>query len=740
MTIMFIDDWKKYPEAFIDYSTSNTSAINLAAKLRMMGVKNHAFFLALHNKELQGIDPFSRSLTQKQMTDIGIEIKNNAWYFFREIAKAPALSGIGSNPIEFNRANIALWWSFFCHIYFILVQPRQTGKSFSTDLLMEYLYNFRCNNTQINLMTKDDKLRGENIKRLKNIYDELPPYLKFKTKDDANNTEEISIKAFNNTYKTHVPNASPKRAHSLGRGMTTPIFHIDEPPFQPNIHIAMEAAMGAMGAAIEAAKLKDEPYGVIMTTTAGKKDETEGGYIYKMVEESALWSEKFFDAKDQADLEAMVRRHSRGRNKPFRVYAAFSHTQLGKDDKWLSSQLERTNATPAAANMDYFNRWSSGSQTSPLPANVLEALNKNTKDPDHVSISSIGGFMLRWYIPEESIPTFMATRKTVIGIDSSDASGGDDISLVMVDVITGKVIAVGNFNENNLITFSMWLTYLLETYVNTTMIIERRSSGATIIDYLLLYLPEKGIDPFKRLFNWVVNDPYRYPDLYEEYQTYMPRRAGNIYDRAKKYFGFATSGTGQSARSELYATALQNATKRCADGVFDSALTSQISGLITKNGRIDHAAGAHDDLVIGWLLAHWFLAMAKNLIGYGIEPRTILSEAIKQKQLTDDEYYDEALQYRVRQRIEEIFELLSKETDPYISERYELEVRRLDSKLVLKEGENFSIDAFLAKTREKKNQAISTANSWAPKSDYRERMGYATSVDHSRLSPNTYVF
>lgn len=738
MTILFQNQWRDYPSAIIDYRTSNTSALNLAAKLRMMGVKNNAFFLALHNPELQGVDPFSSTLTLDQMAAIGIEIKTNAWYFFREIAKAPAQSGIGNNPIEFNRANISLWWSFFCHIFFILVQPRQTGKSFSTDLLMEYLYNFRCNNTNINLMTKDDKLRGIHIKRLKDIYDELPLYLKFKTRDDVNNTEEISIKKFNNTYKSHVPNASPKRAYALGRGITTPIFHIDEPPFQPNIHIAFEAAMGSMGAAIKDAKAKGEPYGVIMTTTAGKKDEVEGAYIYKMVEESALHTEHFFDAENATILEEMVRRHSRGKKKPFRVYAAFSHTQLGKDDIWLAAELERTNATPASANMDFFNRWSSGSQTSPLPQHILETLSKSVADPTYISISKIGGFILRWYIPENDTPTFMATRKCIIGIDSSDASGGDDISLVMTDVLTGKVVAIGNFNENNLITFAEWLVYLLETYLNTTMIIEKRSSGATIIDFLLLYLPMKGIDPFKRLFNWVVNDPYSHPELYKEYQYYMPRRSGNIYDRAKKHFGFATSGAGQSARSELYSTALQNATKRCADGVLDSALTSQITGLITKNGRIDHATGAHDDLVIGWLLCHWFLAMAKNLSNYGIDSRTILSEAVKVKKLTDDENVDETLQYNLRIRIEELFDLLSKENNMYICERYEQEVKRLESKLVLKEGESFSIDAFLTVAKEKRNTGSLNA-AWQAKNDYKQRMGYTTEVDRRMLNANTIV-
>jgi hypothetical protein len=126
--------------------------------------------------------------------------RNNPWYFYREIAKAPARSGSTPDPVEFNRANIALWWSFYNHATFFLTQPRQTGKSFSTDLLMTHLMGFACLNTQINLLTKDDRLRSENIIRLKDIYEELPKWLQFKDpKTDSNNTEEITINALGNS-------------------------------------------------------------------------------------------------------------------------------------------------------------------------------------------------------------------------------------------------------------------------------------------------------------------------------------------------------------------------------------------------------------------------------------------------------------------------------------------------------------------------------------------------------------
>lgn len=704
--ILFHQDWQYYPNAIIDTQTTNTSYVRLAAIYKSMGIKNHAFILALHNPKLQGVDPYSKNLSIEQMAMIGVECKQNFWYYVREIARAPANAGNEPAMVEANRGNIALWWSFFNHVTFTLIQPRQTGKSFCTDLLMTGLMNFVCSNTQINLLTKDDTLRSVNIKRLKDIYEELPPYLNFKTRVDANNTEALTINRFGNSYLTHVPQASPKRAYNIGRGLTTPIVHIDESPFQPNISISMPAALAAMGAACDRAEEMDEPYGVILTTTAGKKDSVEGKYIHTFTQESALWLDKLFDATNIEELKKTV--CSNSRKGAYRIYGNFSYKQLGKTDEWLKKQLDRSNQTADDANRDFFGLWTSGTITSPIPTATLEKLTQSIIAELHQQINPIGGYILRWYLPENEIEHFMATRKMTIGIDTSDASGGDDISFVMTDVETGELVSIGTFNETNLITFSQWLIYILEKYVNTTMIIERRSSGVTIIDYLLLFLPQRGIDPFKRLFNWVVNNPLEHKSLYDEVCLPMRRRSEDLYVRAKKYFGFATSAGGQTSRSELYSITLQNAAKRCADKVKDRSLTEQITGLVVRNGRVDHDVGGHDDLVIGWLLNHWMLTMAMNLNFYGIDSKLILIEHKQKVNIDPSQAYFRIEQDNIRLKIEELYERLKIEQDEMISSKIENELRYLDSRIVLEDGEYYSVDAIINEAKEGKSNYKNT--------------------------------
>jgi hypothetical protein len=706
--ILFEQDWLKYPNAIIDTKTSNQSYVRLASVYRKMGVKNNAFCLALINPALQGLDPFAPDLTIEEMAAVAVEIKNNPWYFMREVARVPPIGGGGSTPFEGNRGNVALFWCFFNHVMTFLIQIRQTGKSLSTDLLMTLLMNFRCENTEINLLTKDEILRKTNIDRLKKCIDELPPYLiQRNPKVDTNNTEAITINSMGNIYKTHVPQASEKGAYKLGRGLTSPIMHIDESPFQPNVKIAVGSALAATGAAVDKVKANGGDYGTIFTTTAGKIDDKDGSFIYGLLQAAAVWTEKFFDARNQEELESMIRKASRGdKGGVYRVNITLNHRQLGKTDAWLREKLEASTASGDDANRDYFNMWTAGSLTNPLPIAILKSITNSVMDVKHTEISP-QGYVTRWYIEEEEIEQRMAEGRFVMGMDTSEASGGDDISLYLQDIETLETVAAGTYNETNLITFCEWLCSWFVRFPNFTANIERRSTGATVLDYLLLMLPTMGIDPFVRLFNKVVQDYDEMPDRFKEIQVPMGRRPADIYVRYKKMFGFTTSGgMGATSRALLYSESLQLAAKRGCSVVYDKTLIDQVTSLVSKNGRIDHPSGGHDDMVIGWLLSNWLLTKGKMLSFYGIDQRRIGSAlgGATEEQIIDRQTRQE--QQYIREQIESLYEQLSKESNEWISQRIEHQLRMLDRRLVLEQGEIFSLDTLLNNAREKKRERM----------------------------------
>ncbi len=388
-------------------------------------------------------------------------------------------------------------------------------------------------------------------------------------------------------------------------------------------------------AARDNAELAGAHYGNIFTTTAGYLNNPDGMYARKIYNECLKWTEKLYDCKDREDLYATVRKNNPSGK--LQVILEFNHRQLGYTDEWLARKIEEAFAEGENAAADYLNIWGEGSMASAIDKNLLKIIKESMRNDPYTTISN-QGYITRWYIPEDQVKNNLGNRKVVASLDTSDAVGKDDISMVIRDVSTAEVLGLGMYNETNLISFSLFLVEMIEKYPNLTMIIERRSSGVAIMDNLLNILPVKGIDPFRRLFNWGVSDVTANENdkfFKEVINIPLNRRPTNTYDKYRASFGYATSGSGRSSRDNLYGEAFSASVKYTASVVRDITLINQLTGLIFKNGRIDHGPDNHDDAVIAWLLGYWFLSKAKNKHVYGIPNHIVLTsinEAIIKEQ------------------------------------------------------------------------------------------------------------
>ena len=70
-----------------DFTTKNTSFLDVHYKLRDAGIKNNAFHLVLFNPELQGVDPYAEDLTDEQKQAIIKECSENIFYYLREVLR-----------------------------------------------------------------------------------------------------------------------------------------------------------------------------------------------------------------------------------------------------------------------------------------------------------------------------------------------------------------------------------------------------------------------------------------------------------------------------------------------------------------------------------------------------------------------------------------------------------------------------------------------------------------------------
>lgn len=690
--ILHLSDWDHYPSAIVHWKTRNESFARMAGIYQSMGVKNFYFHLALINPLLEDVDPHDPDLTVEQMVMIQMECRENPWYFFREVLRIPPQAGDTPVQLTANRGNLALMWLFFNHVDVALIQPRQTGKSVSTDSIMIYIVMIAATNQTVNLLTKDDDLRKKNVERIKRMIKLLPKYLDYRTKEDADNKEEITCKAHGNHYMTAIGQNNEIAAGNLGRGLTSAVKHVDEGPFMNFMKSVIGALLGSGNAARAEAKRVGGFYGNIFTTTAGKKDTPSGAYMYDMIFGGMGWTESLYDAGSEERLHEIVKHGSPGL-KPM-VNCTFSHRQLGYTDEYMAEVIRTNNLSGEEADRDAFNRWTSGSLSSPISTALAEVIKNSERDPDYVEITR-EGYTLNWYIPMTELAERMAARKYILGMDTSEVIGRDSITVVIVDSETMEVVGAAACNETNIIRYCNFVADLMIKYENIVLIPERKSSAFTLLDALAIALPAKGIDPFRRVYSRIVDNHLEMETEYRLICGDVGRRNPQMYEKFKKYFGFNTSGSGQHSRNALYSDTLQVATRRGGSKVHDRRLSEEIRGLETRNGRIDHSVNGHDDMVIGWLLAVWMLTMSKNLSHYGITRALVNApeyNGTRVKPKDDYAVFLEEEQRQLRDQLETLIETLKETKDELKSMKIENAIRNIDARLLERGSDDTSID------------------------------------------------
>lgn len=686
--ILFLKDWDK-PEnknCIVHTSTKNQSFIDLANIYKKMGVKNYYFHLALHDPDLEFVDPFDPNLTPHMISKIATEIAVNPWYFFRELAQAPDSNEDTRIFFRANRANISLFWCFFNHCQYFLIQPRQTGKSFSTDIIMQYLLCFR-KSLKMLLYTKDSDLRTVNVIRLRALIATLPSYLNPITRKDSNNTEGITVLSNNNYYNTIIAQESEDAAYKRGRGNTVEVRQCDEVAFCKLNHITIPSMGSSMDAARQKALEQGKETCSIFTTTAGKKDTPHGRWAYEVWNESAQFDEKYFDSFDAVEFEKRVKADSNPVDPLFKaiglfqVQGTFSHRQLGYTDEWLIENMARNKVTGEDALRDYYNVWTSGTESSPFTVEQAQMIKNSECDPVFRDIGKFG-IIINWYVDNHELSTIFNNCPVIVGLDSSSAIGKDACSLTFVNALDLNIIGTASISKVNLFQYAQWLCDLIIRFPKLLLVPENRSSAQGIIDFLIETLPAYGINPFKQIFNTIVHEKD------EKARTFMmmdahpnPASVANMY---RSSFGYSTSGKGRYSRDNLYGETFYRAIDVIADKVKDKKLIRELLGLVIIDGRIDHGSDKedHDDQVISWLLACWFIFNGRNVNYYNINKGRFLSNVVTAGEEIDPvKQMQQREQEALKDKISNLYEELSNTEDHFEFAKLEKTIRLLESRL-----------------------------------------------------------
>lgn len=674
--VLFQEDWDKYPHYMFDNKCNNPYFMRFCSTLKSMGIKNHHWPLQLHDRDLLGLNPRDPNLPSDIRDKITAECHSNFFYALREIMVAPGSTLQTPMWYEANRANMFLYWTILNGVSPYIVLIRQGGKSYAMDVWKIWCYELRLALCNGSIITTSESLRSANMERIRKIGNEIPGWLRGRTIKDAANSEIYKIPLLQNFIRGWIASSSVENADKICRGQTDTTQNWDEIAYLSNFSISLPSASAAGARARWDAELRGDPYGTMFGTTAGRRDTSTGSYAYNMMLDSATWSESLLEVKDREELHKVV--SSQSRQKDLVLFGSFLHNQIGRNDEWLKTTMRQSKSFGEEAEKDFGNKWLSGTLRSPFDYKVAERIGKSEIKEYHTSLSN-AGFAIRHYTGSTMFNIYHKNKWGIIGLDTSDAIGRDDIGMVVSDSQSGAVTAAGDYNNVSIYNFSEFLAEYMLCNPKTILVPEAKSSGRSITDFVSEILIREGINPFTRIFNQVFQHPERYKLVLEDCKHLYNVRS--LYGNVKKFLGFGTTGSGDYSRDKLFGSTLTSWSINCGNTAHDGKFIKQVLGLEIKDGRLDHKSGHHDDLVVARLLGHWFLTNGANLSYYGLTPGDILTTVTNNDEKSDEERYKGFFNEQLRRKIEMLTDMMEKEQDSFMYERMERQIGNLYSLL-----------------------------------------------------------
>lgn len=703
-TVRFMKDFQRY-RARPDMKTSNTSFIRTMDVFRKMKVKNCAFHLQLNNPALVGVDPRDPNLTDDQRLMIMQEMRENFWYFLREVCHLN-----GGIRFRANRANISFAWCWLNHLTTMLILPRQQGKTVTAQCIFFWLTYISGRAYESHLITLKDDNRQQFVDAIKGIRNNIPSWMTNVTYRDKDAGNSLTYSAFGDEVKNKltisVPQIGQEAARNVGRGLTIKSRFIDEPAYIKWMEEILNGAGPSTLTARENARRLNEPYATGFITTPASVLTESGQYMYNILMESTEWRENYFDTYSESHLYDVLLKNSPKATTSPSVGMVFNYLQLGKDRDWVKRTIDELKLSLSEAKIDLLLMWDDNGKGKLFDDETRDALNDAKRG--RVWSQQIAGTSLffDWFITPEEHAEIMSGAKAstfyLIGLDTSGAVGRDACTIVVRDIRNGKVVGVGRYQRAFLTEVGMVVQTLL-TELPDSLLIPERNYAHHMIDQLLQSLPAMGLDPFKKIYNRIFQDPMKYQSHYRDIKA---RSFGNrndaFYLKYKEFFGF---NTGAKSRETMYGF-LEEAVSLTGSGTHYTKLIDELTNLKLKNGRIDHDAGNHDDIVISWLLTYWFIKLGENKNEYGI-PNGIALSSVDMLRLGDakKELSDPVQEKRTafyKQKIEEVTAKLFETDDPIIAARLEVALDRLHAMIPNEVRKSVTIDDIKRKAEEER--------------------------------------
>lgn len=575
-------------QVYIHKETRNKSFLQIHYYLKSIGIKNNAFFLALYDTDLAGVDPFDPNLTFQMKQKIFRECVVNYWYWLRECARIPTQGGsTGGEFYQLHRGNLALNFLMINCFNVFLEQSRQTGKT--TGALFRYLwtFNFGTSNSEIMFIHKNHDGSKDNLAALKRYREVQPSYLRMDTVTGVDGkklkvidrAETLQHPLNNNRIKTLASARNKQMANTLGRGCTQPLQYYDEFGWIIHNKLVYESATPAFITASNNAKRNHAPYGILMTTTPGDLTTAEGEYAFTVRNNATPWCESYYDFSHE-QLESIIESNQ---NSNF-FHVIYTYQQLGKGEEYFKEVVKNLQRVWSTIRREVLLEWSVVNDNCPFSKEDLDIIHQYCKQPIREVL--FGPFrQYRMQVYQE-----MDLRDgQIIGVDVSGGYRRDSSAITIINAKTTEVIATLNCNYMPVDDLADAVYELVTKYLpNALVVVEKNGVGMGCLARLI----HSSIK--KNLF-YTIKD-----------QVLEERTNGVTVDRGVhkvKAYGIDNSKDVRSRMIELLFQRVQYH----KDKFISPVLHEEMCGLTYKTNqgytRVDHSVNTHDDQIFSYLMA-----------------------------------------------------------------------------------------------------------------------------------------
>ncbi len=485
-----------------------------------------------------------KSALRPDEKEIWIKCKIDPLFFIENFVYIQ-VKELGTNRVPFGRVIQPRQREYIELLYkygeVIVLKTRQMGFSIQTLSYILWLALFNVEK-HIGIIQHKAKLQSKHIDvNLKTMMKYVPPFLMKRVL--TNNVQQIKFQD-NETQQTEIQAEQPGAGSEPFSGETIDFLMVDEQQKIPYIESHMSSMLPSMQTSLSRSYLEQlkSPAGYVIISTP-KKVSGRGKWFYDE------WMQQKEQKQNNSDVS--------------RLYPITQFWyEMGKTQEWYEEQKKRLkdkwriqqelDGQFVAEEGQYFDP-DKTIQLKPLkPTTRLEFKNDHLDTPQYLQI---------WEQPVDN-------NVYVMGVDIQERFGVDFSQIEIIDGISGQQVQEWR-GKVETIQLAMMIAQA-QTFYNTQIVGVESNKGFTIIELL--------------------RDVIKYPKLYQEEKR---DNRGIIVD--KKYGIRVTSANRKMIIDEIQL--ILEAYDEDNKLIKSDDLIDEITSFKLVNGRPDHKAGEHDDLL-----------------------------------------------------------------------------------------------------------------------------------------------